>query len=75
MRRVASSADSALIESFWSIMQRELLDRQCWSSRVELAPAIFEWIEGWYSPADGMPTRAICPCTSSNPHTITRTAA
>ncbi len=31
-------------------MQRELLDRQHWDSRVELASAIFEWIEGWYNP-------------------------
>ena len=50
MGRVASSVDNALIESVWSTMQRELLDRQHWSSRVELASAIFEWIEGWYNP-------------------------
>jgi transposase InsO family protein len=50
MGRVASSVDNALIESFWSTMQCELLDRQHWSSRVELASAIFEWIEGWYNP-------------------------
>jgi transposase InsO family protein len=50
MGRVASSVDNALIESFWSTMQRELLDRQQWTSRVELASAIFEWIEGWYNP-------------------------
>lgn len=50
MGRVASSVDNALIESFWSTMQRELLDRKQWSSRVELASAIFEWIEGWYNP-------------------------
>ncbi|WP_425414823.1 IS3 family transposase [Phycicoccus jejuensis] len=31
-------------------MQRELLDRRPWTSRVELAAAIFEWIEGWYNP-------------------------
>lgn len=31
-------------------MQRELLDRKHWESRVELASAIFEWIEGWYNP-------------------------
>ena len=42
MGRVASSVDNALIESFWSTMQRELLDRQHWGSRVELASAIFE---------------------------------
>jgi len=50
MGRVASSVDNALIESFWSTMQRELLDRQQWGSRVELASAIFEWIEGFYNP-------------------------
>ena len=50
MGRVASSVDNALIESFWSTMQRELLDRQHWNTRVELTSAIFEWIEGWYNP-------------------------
>ena len=50
MGRVASSVDNALIESFWSTMQRELLDRKHWESRVELASANFEWIEGWYNP-------------------------
>lgn len=49
MGRVASSVDNALIESFWSTMQRELLDRQSWDSRIELAGAIFEWIEGFYN--------------------------
>ena len=50
MGRVASSVDNALIESFWSSMQRELLDRQQWRSREQLASAMFEWIEGWYNP-------------------------
>ena len=50
MGRVASSVDNALIESFWSTMQRELLDRQQWRNREQLASAMFEWIEGWYNP-------------------------
>lgn len=50
MGRVASSVDNALIESFWSTMQRELLDRASWGSKTELASAIFEWIEGFYNP-------------------------
>ena len=53
MVRVASSVDNALIESFWSSMQAELLDRQSWTSRVQLASAMFEWIEGWYNPERG----------------------
>ncbi|WP_341994634.1 integrase core domain-containing protein [Microbacterium sp. LWH7-1.2] len=50
MGRVASSVDNALIESFWSVMQRELLDRTSWDSRTQLASAMFEWIEGFYNP-------------------------
>jgi putative transposase len=50
MGRVASSVDNSMIESFWSTMQRELLDRQVWQSRNELAAAIFEWIEAFYNP-------------------------
>ncbi|WP_455133985.1 integrase core domain-containing protein [Microbacterium aurum] len=42
--------DNALIESFWSTMQRELLDRSNWTSKTELSSAMFEWIEGFYNP-------------------------
>ena len=49
MGRVASSVDNSMIESFWSTMQRELLDRQRWSSQEQLATAIFEWIEACYN--------------------------
>jgi transposase InsO family protein len=34
-----------MIEAFWSQMQVELLDRQRWRTRVELANAIFEYLE------------------------------
>ena len=33
------------MEAFWSRMQVELLDRQRWSTRVELANATFEYLE------------------------------
>ena len=36
---------NAMIESFWSRMQVELLNRQRWKTRVELANAIFEYLE------------------------------
>jgi putative transposase len=39
-----------MIESFFGSMQLELLDRQMWATRQELANAIFEWIEAWYNP-------------------------
>ena len=50
MGRMASSVDNGLMESFWSTMQRELLDRQRWDSRADLGSAIFEWIEAFYNP-------------------------
>jgi transposase InsO family protein len=50
MDRVASSVDNRLMESFWSTMQRELLDRHDWTTQAEPGPAIFEWIEGFYNP-------------------------
>lgn len=50
MGRVASALDNSMMESFFATMQRELLDRRSWTTRAELARAIFEWIEGWYNP-------------------------
>jgi putative transposase len=50
MGRVASSVDNTMIESFWSTMQRELLDRRIWASQHQLGTAIFEWIEAYYNP-------------------------
>ncbi len=48
--RVGSAYDNAMMESFFSTLQRELLDRRSWTTRRELASAIFEWIEAWYNP-------------------------
>jgi len=45
MGAVDSCFDNAMIESFWSRMQVELLDRQIWRTRVELANATFEYLE------------------------------
>ncbi len=45
MANSAKCADHALIESFWSKMHVELLDRRIWRTRVELANAIFEYLE------------------------------
>jgi transposase InsO family protein len=50
MGRVGSAYDNAMMESFFSTLQRELLNRQRWQTRRELASAIFEWIEAWYNP-------------------------
>ena len=45
MGSVGSCYGNAMIESFWSRMQVELLDRRTWRTRVELANAIFEYLE------------------------------
>ncbi len=41
--------DNAVAESFWGRLQTELLDRQRWNTRIELANAIFEYIEGFHN--------------------------
>ena len=50
MGRIGSAYDNSMMESVFSTLQRELLDRRSWTTRQELASAIFEWIEAWYNP-------------------------
>jgi putative transposase len=45
MGSVGDCYDNSMIEAFWSRMQVELLDRRRWKTRVELANAIFEYLE------------------------------
>ena len=45
MGSVGDRYDNSMIEAFWSRMQVELLDRHRWKTRVELANAIFEYLE------------------------------
>src|SRR5215217_2998021 len=45
MGGVGACYDNAMIESFWSRMQVELLDRHRWRTRLELANAIFDYLE------------------------------
>jgi transposase InsO family protein len=45
MGTVGDCFDNAVIESFWGRMQTELLNRRRWRTRVELANAIFEYLE------------------------------
>ena len=42
---VGDGLDNAMMESFWSSMQIELLNRRNWRTRLELANAMFEYIE------------------------------
>lgn len=45
MGAVGSPADNAMIESFWGRMQVELLNREKWKTRIQLATAIHDYIE------------------------------
>jgi putative transposase len=50
MGTVGDAYDNAVAESFFGTLQLKLLDRYRWSSRDELASAMFEWIECFYNP-------------------------
>jgi putative transposase len=50
MGTVGDAYDNAVAESFFGTLQLELLDRHRWTSRQELASAMFEWIECFYNP-------------------------
>jgi len=45
MGSIGDCYDNAMIESFWGRMQTELLNRKRWRTRLELANAIFEYLE------------------------------
>ncbi|MGO2112420.1 MAG: IS3 family transposase, partial [Pseudoclavibacter sp.] len=48
MGRVASCGDIAAMESFFSLLQKNVLDRRSWATREELRIAIVTWIEQTY---------------------------
>ena len=48
MGRVGSSGDNAAMESFFSLLQNNVLDRRSWTTREQLRIAIVTWIERTY---------------------------
>jgi len=48
MGRVASCGDNAAMESFFALLQKNVLDRRSWTSRERLRIAIVTWIERTY---------------------------
>ena len=48
MGRVGACADNAAMESFFSLLQKNVLDRKRWATREELRLAIVTWIEATY---------------------------
>jgi putative transposase len=49
MGSIGDAFDNAMAESFFHTIQLELLDRQHWTTRAELANATFEYIEAFYN--------------------------
>lgn len=48
MGRVGACGDNAAVESFFSLLQNNVLDRRSWVTRDELRGAIVHWIERTY---------------------------
>lgn len=48
MGQVGTAADNAAMESFFALLQRNVLDRQAWATRDDLRIAIITWIERTY---------------------------
>lgn len=48
MGRVGAAGDNAAMESFFSLLQKNVLDRRPWATREELRIAIVTWIERTY---------------------------
>ena len=48
MGQVGAAGDNAAMESFFALLQRNILDRQRWTSRDQLRIAIVTWIERTY---------------------------
>ena len=48
MGRVGAAGDNAAMESFFSLLQKNVLNRRTWATREELRIAIVTWIERTY---------------------------
>ena len=48
MGRVGACGDNAAMESFFALLQKNVLDRQSWTARAQLRAEIVSWIEGKY---------------------------
>ena len=48
MGKVGAAGDNAAMESFFSLLQKNVLDRQTWDTRDDLRIAIVTWIERTY---------------------------
>jgi len=48
MGRVGSAADNAAMESFFALLQKNVLNQKTWATREQLRLAMVTWIEATY---------------------------
>ena len=48
MGRVGAAGDNAAMESFFALLQKNVLNRRAWATREQLRIAIVTWIEKTY---------------------------
>jgi len=76
MGSVGDALDNAMAESFFGTLQLELLDRHRWTTRRQLAGAIFEWIEAFYNPQRRHSSiKNLSPIDYEHRHTPTKAVA
>jgi putative transposase len=47
--RCSSSPTTPSAETFFATLKKELVNRRSWPSRLELQPAVFEYIKAFYN--------------------------
>ncbi len=72
MGRAGAAGDNAAMESFFGLLQKDVLDRRAWATRQELRIAIVTWIEKTYhrrrrQAALGRPTPVECETVMTTP--------
>nr|WP_260844640.1 IS3 family transposase [Micrococcus luteus] len=48
MGQVGSAGDNTAMESFFALLQKNVLDRRDWATRKELRAGVITWIERTY---------------------------
>jgi putative transposase len=64
MGQVGSAGDNAAMESFFSLLQKNVLNRQAWDTREQLRIAIITWIERTYHRSASLRRPPRSPTTS-----------
>jgi len=73
MGRTGAAGDNAAMESFWSLLQKKVLNQHAWATRQDLRLAIVTWIERHYHrrlPQDGL--GGLTPIEADNRITATK---